>query len=585
MKISAVDRRQTINSQNKLVSRNSNKKSHNRTQNSLNDNILVSQNVKNKKNSTSFKGGADVAFNVLDKFFTLLDKNAMIQVAFVDSVATDIPRTLVDLGTGLAAALETMRREFSGLIVNCLIPGVIVKGVSKALPKNDIIKGTNVSSSWANGDSISKLSGIFKSVEKSGVEDKTRAFVEKTLSSLEGLDGKNWVKYADSVNSEGFQEAVSLVTEAIGKEPKTRKTLLSQAQSKISGLTKAESILRFVDETGKIVPHSNLEETLRDVVDLGSKFNGVKQRTLQSVQDMPASEITDKVVGAIDDYSKSLTKHVNKKSLIGLGIVIAMAISVQKINRAITRKQFKAEGAPIYKDFGKKETKQKMDENQKKAFGAKKMMSALGMYGLALLSMMKKPNLGMFQFSGIFPTLDQCRWIASSTFASRMLAAEDENELRESTVRDIASFAGLYFLGDYVKKGVASGIEALSKTNAGAKLVGENVVLLNRKKVVEKGSSAIAYRLKQFGNWIKNTDLKSAAEVSSTNVRNLRNICRVADIAFSIVMLGILLPRYNRSVTEKKVAAAKKLEEMQKSQMFNPALKAENTPNIFKDLI
>ena len=138
MKISAVDRRQTINSQNKLVSRNSNKKSHNRTQNSLNDNILVSQNVKNKKNSTSFKGGADVAFNVLDKFFTLLDKNAMIQVAFVDSVATDIPRTLVDLGTGLAAALETMRREFSGLIVNCLIPGVIVKGVSKALSKDGV---------------------------------------------------------------------------------------------------------------------------------------------------------------------------------------------------------------------------------------------------------------------------------------------------------------------------------------------------------------------------------------------------------------------------------------------------------------
>ena len=50
-------------------------------------------------------------------------------------------------------------------------------------------------------------------------------------------------------------------------------------------------------------------------------------------------------------------------------------------------------------------------------------------------------------------------------------------------------------------------------------------------------------------------------------------------------MLGILLPRYNRSVTEKKVAAAKKLEEMQRSQMMNPALKVENTPNIFKDLI
>ena len=217
------------------------------------------------------------------------------------------------------------------------------------------------------------------------------------------------------------------------------------------------------------------------------------------------------------------------------------------------------------------------------------------MYGLAALSMMKKPTLGMFQFSGIFPTLDQCRWIAASTNASRMLAAEDTNELRETVVRDVASFSGLYFLGDYVKKGAASGIEAVSKTKAGAKLVGENVVLLNRIKDVpkpnisanasflEKAKTQTVYRAKQFGNWIKNTDLKSAAEVSSTKTRNLRNLCRVADIAFSIIALGIVLPKYNRAVTEKKVAEAKRLEEMQKQVVLGYNSEA-NTPQIFKGL-
>ena len=102
--------------------------------------IVKNQNQKNK-NTASFKGGAvDVAFNLLDKGFSVLDKNAMIQVAFVDSVSTDIPRTLVDLKTSLAAALETMRREFSGLIVNCLMPGFIVKGIAKVLPKPKILK-------------------------------------------------------------------------------------------------------------------------------------------------------------------------------------------------------------------------------------------------------------------------------------------------------------------------------------------------------------------------------------------------------------------------------------------------------------
>lgn len=582
VKISEVDRYKTSRVQQNLKLNNTNNK----------------YNYSNNSKSQSFNGGfADAAFNMLDKGFSVLDKNAMIQVSFVDTVSTNIPRTLVDLKTGLAAALETFRREFSGLFVNCLMPGLVVKGLAGILPKSSELKGTDVVGSWANGDSIEKLKGVYKQVQESGAVDKTRAYVEKALGSLEGLDGKNWVKYADKASDPVYQDAVSNITKAISSSGTERKTLLKQAQSKLAGLTKAESILKFNG-----TPQSNLEETLRDVVDLGDKFNTVKSKTLSTIgataDDVVKPEVSSKISSAIDKYGSSLKGFVNKKSLIGMGLVIGIAVSIQTINRAITRKQFKAEGAPIYKDFGKKDTTQKMDEKQKKGFFAKKLASAAGMYGLAAVSMMKKPSLGMFQFSGIFPTMDQCRWIAASTFASRMLGAEDENELRESTVRDIASFSGLYFLGDYVKKGVASGIEALSKTKKGAEILGENVVLLNRKKeiakpVLEQGASLgkkaaaqVSYRAKQLGNWVKNTDLKSAAEVSSIKTRNLRNICRVADIAFSVVMLGILLPKYNRSVTEKKVAAAKKEEEMQKRAMLDfSAVQQNNTPNIFKNLI
>ena len=550
---------------------------------------------KKDKSQQNFKGGVvDTAFNVLDKGFAILDKNPMIQVSFVDTVATNIPRTLVDLKTGLAAALETLRREFSGLFVNCLMGGLVVKGVASVLPKANELKDTGVVSSWANGDAISKLKRAYQEAQTSGAADTTRQFVSNAIGSLQGLEGKNWVKYADKASDPKYQEAITQVTEAISKTGKDRSKLLKSAQTKLASLTKAETIMKFKD-----APQANLEETLRDIADMGSKFNKVKEKTLttmgKTAADMVDPEVSKKVTNEIGKYSKSLNSFVNKKSLIGMAIVIGIAVSVQTINRAITRKQFNAEGAPIYKDFGKKDTSQKMDEEQKKNFKFKKVVSALGMYGLALLSMMKKPSLEMFQFSGIFPTLDQCRWIAASTNASRMLAAEDENELRETTVRDVASFAGLYFLGDYVKKGVASGIEALSKTKTGAKLVGENVVLLNRIKdvakpnvsanasFITKAKAQTGYRLKQFGNWIKNTDLKSAAEVSSTKTRNLRNICRVADIAFSIVALGIVLPKYNRAVTEKKVAEAKRLEEMQKQVVLGYNSEA-NTPQIFKGL-
>ena len=205
--------------------------------------------------------------------------------------------------------------------------------------------------------------------------------------------------------------------------------------------------------------------------------------------------------------------------------------------------------------------------------------------------MMKKPSLGMFQFSGFFPTLDQCRWVAASTFASRMMGAEDENELRETTVRDLASFAGLYFLGDYAKKGAASAIEAFSETKAGRKIIGEKAVLLNRKKEVIKPAALsfteqLSYRFKQFGNWIKNTELKTAAEVSNIKMRNLRNICRIADIAFSVVMLGILLPKYNRKVTERKVEEAKRLEaQRRKAALDFSSAQKRNTPEIFKNIV
>ncbi len=554
---------------------------------------------KNNKASTpqNFKGaGIDAAFNALDAGFKLLDKNAMIQVAFVDSVATDIPRTLVDLKTGLAAALETMRREFSGLIVNCLIPGFIVQGVSKVLPKTNDIKGTNISGSWANSDVINKLRSTYNSAQKSSAQNKTRAYVAKSIGALEGLNGTEWVSYSKYSKEPAFKEAIDLVTEAISKKPKERKQLLSSAQEKLAGLTKAENIMRFA---GK--PQANLGETLRDIVDIGDKFNSVKTSTLSKMGKASGAaltaEETKKVTRAVGTYSESLKKHVKSKSALGLLLVMGLAVSVQKINRAITRKQFKAEGAPIYKDFGKKDTQKKMTDDEKKSFKIKKMAAAAGMVGMAFASMMKKPSWKMFEFSNIFPTLDQCRWIASSTFASRMLAAEDENELRESVVRDVASFAGLYFLGDYVKKGVASGLEALSKTKNGAKLVGENVVLLNRTKQVQKpilengasifkkAASQVGFRAKQFGNWIKNTELKTAAEVSSTNVRNLRNICRVADIAFSIVMLGILLPKYNRSVTEKKVAEAKKQEEMARKAQFDFSKVQKDVPKIFQGIM
>ncbi|UKI41861.1 MAG: hypothetical protein L6V95_02195 [Candidatus Melainabacteria bacterium] len=62
------------------------------------------------------------------------DTNPVGGVIAIDTLSTNIPRTYVDLKTtDPAAAIETMRREFSGTFVDCIMPGFIVLGAGKLL--------------------------------------------------------------------------------------------------------------------------------------------------------------------------------------------------------------------------------------------------------------------------------------------------------------------------------------------------------------------------------------------------------------------------------------------------------------------
>ena len=163
----------------------------------------------------------------------------------------------------------------------------------------------------------------------------------------------------------------------------------------------------------------------------------------------------------------------------------------------------------------------------------------IGVTGLSMF--MDRPVWkNILQFKGLFPTMDQARIISTATFASRMGAAEDRNELREATVRDIATFASFYFLGDYVAKGIATFLE---KKNDG-------VHLINRLK--ENGKDANA--LQKLWNWAKHTSLKSSDELVTAKDKRLRTICQIGNIAFSLLSLGVFIPIYTRSKTNKKHA-------------------------------
>lgn len=558
------------------------------------------------KKELSFGGIGGAVMNGVGKFFQVCDDVPMIGVAFTDTAATDVPRTIVDLKqTGVPAAAETARREFSGLIVNCLIPGAFVYGAARLIndgymkdfmtPKG---RPLNLSRSWANGEAISNLVGVWKDYTGIGkdlslitdkdelyeaekiLKNKTfgdRGFVKSALKKIEGLNGiDSWDKLSDHKNL--IDKAAELLEPAMQgdarpkniiqkfKYTRERNRALKNAYDVLvkgqyvrkdelgrkvievideSGGFRATQTLRF---NGKNIG-SDLRNFLRDTADIGTALSISKEARINP-----------------DKFIKQATKLVNAKSLMGLAVVIPLAMSVQTINRAMTRHKYKKAGAPIYKDF--ENENRELTEEEKKQLKITKPLAVGSIVGLAALSMGKtfpkslSGAVEMLQFNTKFPTLNQCRVIATSTFASRMLAAEDPNELRESTVRDLASFAGLYFLGDYAEKLAATAVQKFSKKGKTGELQ-----MFNKTKKPEEYKNL----WQKFTGWIKDTNIKTFDEIAPEH-KNYRSLAKLGGLGFSLVFLGVLLPMYNKYVTNKKEAKRKAILEQQKKQsnIYNP---------------
>ena len=449
--------------------------------------------------------------------------NPMFGVSLIDCLTAIFPRTWVDAKTNGFAAAETFRRESSGLIVNCLIPGFIVLGVAKVLEKFN--KDTNgLSKLWANQKSTETLSGYF-----ANANGKTSEYINGVFKDLEFNSGKNWNKL-DLDNQEVkaiLQKYQDVVDGTItGKEAKK---LLKETELALLQHTGGAESIRFIKDKKPL--GQNLSLLLRDMADLKPFFA--------------------KHIGDLSKFEKQIEKFVNKKSLIGLAIVIPLAASMQSINRWITRVRSGQEGAPIYKDFVSKKNKREMSAGEKSKFWLNKIGAAALMVGVAYASLKDKSSLkNIFkglQFTKNMPTMDQCRWIATATFASRMLASEDPNELKEVKWRDIATFMSLYMLCDYVPKGVATLIKKVFKID-----------LLNyTKEAPEKSKNKIKQAWQSFGHWVNDTHLKSFDETALLlkkypQAKNLRSVCELSSLGFSMLILGMFVPWYVRKQTEIK---------------------------------
>lgn len=516
-----------------------------------NPRIINSKRARKNENTASqrnpnFKGLGGVLLTGMQA----CERMPMVNVAVIDMLSAILPRTIVESMTNWFAGFEAFRRESSGLVVNCLIPSLITLGIAKGINGGFMPKGVDMSECWADSSMIDKAKTYYMEASS---PDKVKESLRNIIADTEGFEGKNKLSFKNILSSEDLDKYSEKLAELSRSNLKNRKINkeVKKISAEIIDKTRIAENIKVAGKGGD-VSASSVTTLLEDSVKF---YKGLQKAG-------------DKVT--VEEFAKRSKNLVRTKSGLGLAVVLPLAISMQYINRWITGKLSGVKGAPIYDDFGKN-GKESIEDAPKSKEGLlrQKLISISSMVGVSLLSMMKKPTLGMLEFKGMFPTMDQARIISTATFASRMAAADDKNELAEATVRDIATFSSLYFLGDYAAKAAATVIQ--NKTG---------IKLLNETKQLDKDANVF----QKAWHWVKDINIKSSEEVVSAteeglkakglkptaeqlniikkelkHATNLRSACQGTSIGVSLALLGIVIPIFTRKNTKKKHEQALKL--------------------------
>lgn len=526
--------------------------------NSQTPNRIVIKN--NNMGQTNFTGLGSLALKGIQK----CEERPMVNVAVLDLSTAILPRTFFETFIGsktkdedgndthhrklnIMGGFEALRREGSGLVINCLIPGFIVKFAAGLLNKPIMgqFKKSNLVKSWANSDTIDCVQKYYNNAKGLTKEDRVYSTLKSMFDDIEGVNGN-----AEKDGLKKFKELFANDPEYAEHLRKFAKNIISDKPDKdfagdmYNFLVKKSGIaenIKFAGDKGYFSSSlGHLCESASDILHGAYQEGIIKDYTPDGKQ---AEKLVSKEVEELSKYFGKAKKLVNAKSIAGLGMIIPLAISAQPINRWITHKLSGKKGAPIYND----DKERVLTPEEKAKLTRDKFIAVPLMWAVTGLSMlMDKPSLKMFQFKNIFPTMDQARIISAATFSSRLAAAEDSNELKENTIRDIATFSSFYFLGDYAAKAIATFLEKHNK---------DGIKLINRLKEPAEGANI----LQKFWNWAKHTKMKSTDELSSIadktlrlKAKNMRGICQYGNLAFSLLSLGVFIPIYTRAQSNKK---------------------------------
>ncbi len=510
-----------------------------------NNNKIVIKNTPSNK-QTSFTGGIDMALR-------FLDTNPAWGADAVDLCFMVIPRTLTDFSRGPEAGVETMRREGMGTANHSSVPlygalaGLAVASGINGLyfDSNSNIKANKI---YADSETLDMMGKLYKTEVDAAKANSSEAkpikeFLAKYFKNYEALSPVENGKYIKLPENEA-ESVAELLTKEIEKAPKNpAKDVISTAKAKIiSALGGVENNLRIVAEDGA-KPHTS-RYTVDTIVDnaykLGSAFS----------KDKVFETFTNMAEGTENAFVKAMKSMNVKRSLIGLGIASAVGVSAQPLNMYLTKLKTGKSG---FVGGG--------EEDKSNTFKAKKAAVA-GIFGAGVLSSILNPKvlfknpkalIQSLQFKGFNPTINQFKFIYGVTIMSRFLAARNDNELTEATIKDTLGFANWLILGNFVQKLAAQALDKdlIKKDGDGIMKWITGSVLKSRDEILHASLGKKAFK---DGKALPYNELvKLADKATKVKLRKL-SIAQVINYAYTGLVLGVGIPKLNIYLTNRREA-------------------------------
>ena len=495
--------------------------------------MIISNSTNRQQKPINFKGPLD---GIVTNTLRTLDTNPMANAVGIDLFAMVGPRTYIDTKErNKYAGAETFFREFTGTFIVCLSASFMAKGIAKLANK---LYKPNVKinpKSWFSKDSLNFLNNAWNKTKNttkytehilnqiSGQDgNKTNKFKDINWENIEWVDEKRWNKYKwDNPKYKNIHtklkdksSIVSTITELIDNKQisnKDRKQLFNITELRLTNALKADKV-----QAGAL--SSSMHNLLRDTIDLGKDV------------------FTNNKIKPNEAINKIL--KINKvKSIGALILASTLGLTNQYINRKITEKRTGKKGFVGDTNYSNNEKTIKTPKKNKKLF-AEKLLASVGMLAMTIGVMkVKSPKdfVKKLEFTGPVTSGNAIKTVYASTLIGRFMASDSKDELRETVTRDYLGFLNWLVIGGFAAKLTAN--------------------LLDRKRTALFN---ISKQGKGIKHWFNDLSLKSHNEIASKGSKFAKqnmwklNLSHIAGLGYSTLALGILLPKLNIFITNRK---------------------------------